>query len=76
MAVSKVTIKSIASDGTNLFLDVEVFNGDTTLPILRPIFPVGTSASTIQDYLEVIANNRPTLAADIAALVNSTVVGS
>lgn len=76
MAVSKATIKSIASDGTNYYLEVEVFNGDVTLPPLRPVFPVGTSAATINAYITAIANNRPTLAADIALLVNSSVSGS
>ncbi len=76
MAVSKATIRSAASDGTNIFLEVEVYNGTITLPLLRPVFPVGTSASDIQTYLSNIANNRPTLAQDVAEMVNVTVTGS
>lgn len=76
MAKSSITVKTAASDGTNIFLEVEVFNGDVTLPLLRPIFPVGTSAATITSYLTNIANNRPTLAADIVAMVNSPITGS
>lgn len=76
MAVSKATIKSAASDGTNIYLEVEIFNGDVTLPLVRPVFPVGTTIATINTYLAVVANNRPTLAADIAAAINVAVAGS
>lgn len=76
MALSSATVKTAASDGTNIFLEVEVFNGTVTLPLLRPVFPVGTSASTITTYLQNIANNRPSVAADVAALVNSPIAGS
>lgn len=76
MALSKATVKTAASDGTNIFLEVEIFNGDVTLPLLRPVFPVGTTAAVITTYLTLIANNRPVLAADIAAMVNSPITGS
>ncbi len=76
MAVSKATIRAAASDGTNIFLEVEVYNGDVTLPMLYPVFPVGTSASTIQTYLQTIANNRPSVAQGIAEMVNVPVTGS
>ncbi len=76
MAVSRATIRSAASDGTNIFLEVEVYNGDVTLPILRPVFPVGTSATTISAYLANIANNRPSVAQGIAEMVNVPIIGS
>jgi len=76
MAISKATIKSAASDGTNIFLEVEVYNGDVTLPILRPVFPVGTTAAEITTYLQNIANNRPSVAQGIAELTNVPVTGS
>lgn len=75
MALSSVVIRSVASDGTNIYLEVEVFNGDVTLPLIRPVFPVGTTAATIRTYLTTIANNRPSLPADILAMVNSPITG-
>jgi hypothetical protein len=75
MAVKfRVKVKSISTDGTNLFLEVEIFDGLHTLPPLRPSFPVETTAATIQSYLQTIADNRPSLPADIADLVNTEVV--
>lgn len=72
----KATIRSISTDGTNLFLEVEVFDGSRTLPYLYPTFPVGTAAATITSYVQTIANNQPALTADIEALVNSVVIGA
>lgn len=67
-----VTVKSIASDGTNLFLEVEVTNGTTTFPLIRPVFPASATAATIITYLQNIANAKPTLTASIAALAGTT----
>lgn len=69
----RVTIDSIASDGTNLFLEVRISSGSTTFPLIRPVFPVGTPASEITSYIQNIADNAPTLSADIAVLVGSSV---
>lgn len=74
MAKAQVTVKSIASDGSNLFLEIEVFNGDVTESLIRPVFPVGTSLATIRSYLQTIANNRPTISSDLVPLINSPVV--
>lgn len=71
----RVTVRSISTDGTNLFLEIEIFDGLHTLPTLRPSFSVGTTAATINSYLQAIANNQPTLTSDINALVGTTVVG-
>lgn len=67
-----VSVRSIASDGTNLFLEVEISNGTTTFPLIRPIFPAATTAATIVTYLQNIANAKPTLGSTIAALQNTT----
>lgn len=72
----KVTIKSIVSDGTNLFVEISIFDGSHTCPSIFPVFPVGTAASTINSYVQTIANNQPTLTQDIANLVNTTVAGA
>lgn len=75
MALSKATIRSIATDGTNLYVEVEVFTGDVTEPLIRATFPAVTTAAAISSYVQTIANNRPSLTADIAALVNTSVTG-
>lgn len=72
----RVTITSISTDGTNLFLELSVFDGLHTFPLLRPAFPVGTSATTIRAYVQAIADNQPTLSQDIADLVSVTLVGA
>lgn len=72
----KVTVKSAVSDGTNIFLEVEIFSGTQTYQLIRPSFKVGTSAATIRTYLQTIANNQPVLADDIATLVNVPVQGA
>lgn len=71
----KVTIDSIASDGTNYYLTVRISSGATTFPSIFPVFPVGTAASAITTYIQNIATNGPTLTSDIAALVGSSVLG-
>lgn len=72
----KVRVASAATDGTNIFLEVEITSPTQTYPILRPVFKVGTSAATIQAYLQTIANNAPALSADIAVLVGTSVQGA
>lgn len=71
-----VTITNIATDGTNIYVDVSVCDGVHTMPPMRVTFPSGTAAATIQAYVQTIANNQPTLAGDVANLVNTTVVGA
>jgi hypothetical protein len=69
----RVTLKAAADDGTNIYTEMEISDGARTFPLIRPVFPTGTSAATIQAYMQVIANNQPTLASDIQTLVNSSV---
>ncbi len=70
---TKVTVKSAATDGTNIFLEVEIFNGTYTLPMIRPVFPEGTSAAKIQTYLSNIATNAPALTSAVRELVGYSV---
>lgn len=70
-----VKVLSISTDGTNLFFEISIFDGEHTLPYLYPVFKVGTSAATITAYLQTIATNRPALTADIVALMGSQVTG-
>lgn len=63
MAASKykVFVRSISTDGTSLFLDIEVFNGLHTLPTIHPSFSVDTPAADIITYLQNIVINQPRL---------------
>lgn len=71
----RVTLRAAADDGTNTYCEMEITDGARTFPLIRPVFPTGTTAPTIQAYMQVIANNQPTLASDIQALINVPVVG-
>jgi hypothetical protein len=72
----RVWIDSIASDGTNLYLEVRIQLGATTFPTIRPVFPVGTSAADLTTYIQTIADNGPTLTSALAELVGSSVKGA
>lgn len=71
----KVFVRSISTDGTSLFLEVEVFNGLHTLPTIHPSFAVGTTAAQIISYLQTIANNQPVLDPTLKAIVGTFVLG-
>lgn len=71
----KVTIRSISTDGTNLFLVAEIFDGVHRLPDITPSFAVGTTATDIRAYIQAIADSQPTLTKDIADLVHVTISG-
>ena len=70
-----VTVLSVATDGTNIFLEIQICNGPSTSAIIRPVFEVGTSAATIVTYLQAIATARPSLDSLVAALQGSTYTG-
>lgn len=67
---------SAVSDGTNIYCEVEVSSASQTYPSIYPTFKVGTTAATVRAYLQTIANNAPTLADDIAALVGQATAGA
>lgn len=62
----------MGTDGTNIFVEAAICDGSRTMPDIRPVFQVGTTAAAIDSYMQVVANNAPVLAADVAALVNKT----
>lgn len=72
----RVWIDSIATDGTNLFLEVRISSGTTTFPTIRPVFPVGTTVAEINTYIQTIADNGAVLDSGIAELVGSSVKGA
>lgn len=71
-----VNIRGIVYDGTNIYVEMQLTNGQNTSPSIYPVFPSGTSAATIKAYAQTIANNQPVLDPFIAALVNTTIVGA
>lgn len=71
----RVTLKSAMSDGTNIFTEIEIYANGQTLPIIRPMFKVGTTAATITSYMQTIATNGASLASEIIAIVGSSVIG-
>jgi hypothetical protein len=71
----RVTLKSVADDGTNTYCEMEISDGSRTMALIRPTFVTGTSAATIQSYMQTIANNQPTVATDVQGLVNVPVLG-
>ena len=71
-----VKVNSVVSDGTNIYLEVQINTGSQTLPVIYPTFEVGTSYATIKTYLQAIADSQPTLASDLPPLVGLTVVGA
>lgn len=72
----KVALKEIADDGTNTYCEIEISDGSTTMARIRPVFPTGTSAATIRAYMQQIADNAPTIAAGLKALVGQVILGN
>lgn len=69
----KVVINSITSDGTNYYVEIGINDGVHQLPVIVPVFPVGTLASVITAYIQQVATNGPALTSDISALVGTSV---
>ena len=69
-------INSIVEDGTNIFVEVEINTGSQTLPVVRPVFPAGTTYAAIKSYIDVIVNNAPTLTEALKPLLGKTFTGS
>lgn len=67
-----VTVLSLATDGINLYLEVQISNGQTTFPIIRPVFELGTTVATIEAYLQSVADIHPTIFSDVAVLCGRT----
>jgi hypothetical protein len=70
-----VTPTQFGYDGTNIYMQFNLFDGLHTLPPMQASFPSNVTASTITTYLQNVANNQPTLPASIAALLNVPIQG-
>lgn len=71
-----VRIESAVSDGVNIFLTAKIASASQTYELIRPVFKVGTAASTIDTYMQAIADGGPTLASAIVAIVGKTYTGA
>ena len=71
----KVFIRSISTDGTNIYVEAEIFDGFHSFPAIRPSFLVGTTAATITAYLQAVANAQPVLDLTLGALVGTFING-
>lgn len=69
-----VQINEIVSDGTNYFVKFEIRNRVHTLPPITVIFPASTPASTINTYMQNIADAAPIAPADIRLLTTKLYV--
>ena len=72
----KVRIESAVSDGTNIFLVVKIASPTQTYELIRPVFKVGTTAATIDTYMQSIADTGPTLATAISDIVGKVYAGA
>lgn len=68
----KVTINSISTDGTSLFVQATVFDGEHTFPPITPSFSVEATATEIDTYFQAIANAQPSLSRALQVLVGKT----
>jgi hypothetical protein len=71
----RVTIRSISTDGTNYYVELEIFDGLHQLPTIRPAFDASTADTDIQAYVQNIANAQPTLPLAIQNLVGQIIIG-
>lgn len=72
----RVRIESAVSDGTNIFLVLQIKSPTQTYELIRPVFKVGTAASVIDTYCQTIADGGPTLATAISELVGKNYSGA
>lgn len=56
------------NDGKNLYLEVEVFDGEHTNRF-EPVFPIDTSADEVTDYLKSIIEKNPKLPTELVQLL-------
>lgn len=72
----KVRLESVVSDGTNIYTEMKISSPTQTLPLVRPAFPVGTTAATIVTYMQSIADSGAAIDSTIADLVGFNVAGA
>jgi len=68
---STATLVGGNTDGKNLFLEVEVFDGEHTNK-LHPIFPAGTTGESVISYMKELIEKEPVFPVDLASLIQTT----
>lgn len=69
---SRATLVGGNSDGRNLYLEVEVFDGEHNNRF-EPVFPLNTSAEDVTNYLKDIIEKNAKLPDDVMGLMQKTV---
>lgn len=72
LKASIVTIAGANNDGRNLYLEVEVFDGEHTNRF-ETVWPVGTKAREITEYAKSIIEKDPKLDPEIVGILNKKV---
>lgn len=69
---ARVTLVGGVSDGKNLFLQVDAFDGEHTNRFY-PIFPADASAEDVTDYMKHLVEAEPKLSPEVAGLIQTGV---
>lgn len=69
-------VVGLTSDGTNIFVKVDISSGPSTMETIVPVFPSDTSVAAIKAYLQTIADNAPTLSNEMSGLVGYRAIQS
>lgn len=72
LKASVATLVGGNSDGKNLYLEVEVFDGEHNNRF-EPVFPLNTSAEEITAYLKSIIEKDPKLPTDVIGIMQRKV---
>jgi hypothetical protein len=68
---SRATVVGANTDGKNLFMEIDVFDGEHNNR-LEPVFPAGTTSVAITDYLKKLIEDNPKLPAEIVGMMQKT----
>jgi len=72
LKASIATLVGANSDGKNLFLVVEVFDGEHNNRF-EPVFPADTKAEEITEYLKSLIEKNPKLSDEIIGMIQKKV---
>lgn len=72
LKTNRVTLVGGNTDGKNLYLEVEMFDGEHTNRF-EPVFPLDTTAEEITQYFKTIIEKNPKLSSEIVGMMQKTV---
>lgn len=64
----RAKVMDLETDGVNLFAEIDLTDGQTTLK-LEPVFPKGTTADAVVEYMKELVELHPTLAPELQDLI-------